>query len=189
MSLRTLPLIAALALGGCSLPAQTPLQYASLPNDAIAGAGDPLRTAATNTGFVFSAPAELAGRPASAARALAQMEYLAVEVPSNPRLTNVTGTVTTDLADARREWRTALGIAPGVAAQPVIDGLYAAARALSGGMPDAAAAALPTAIFQQGGQATLTRLAALPSLPLTNKAAVGAAEILRQQENTARGKL
>ena len=49
-------------------------------------------------------------------------------------------------------------------AQPVIDALYAAARALGSRQSSEAAAALPANLFPQGGAATLTRLAALPGL-------------------------
>ncbi|MFC7538902.1 hypothetical protein ACFQU2_04715 [Siccirubricoccus deserti] len=61
--------------------------------------------------------------------------------------------------------------------------------ALRAGQPEAAAAALPATIFPQGGQVTLTRLAALPDLPRTNTAAVGATEVLRRAEGDRRGRL
>ena len=182
-----LPFAAVVAVGACALP--PPPATASLPPDALVGAGDPLRTAVTNTSFAFSDRSRLAGQPAQAARALAQMEYLAVEMPTNPRLTSVSPTVLGQMVAARQEWRAALGVPAGIEAQPVIDSLYAASRALGTGQAEAAAAALPVAIFPQGGQATLTRLASLPSLPLTNQAAVGATDALRQRDNTSHPRL
>jgi hypothetical protein len=182
-----LPLAAVLAVGACALP--PPPATASLPPDAVVGAGDPLRSAVANTSVAFSNPDLLAGRPAQAARALAQMEYLAVEMPTNPQLTSVSPTVVSQMVAARQEWRAALGVPVGIEAQPVIDSLYAASRALGTGQAAAAAAALPVAIFPQGGQATLTRLAALPGLPLTNQAAVGAIDAIRQRDNSSRQRL
>lgn len=182
-----LPLFAALTLGACALP--PPPQSASLPADAVVGAGDPLRSAVANTSFAFSSQGPLSGRPAQAARAVAQMEWLTVEMPGNPRLTNISPTVFNQLVQARSEWRAALGIPAGVEAQPVIDSLYAAARALSTGQSGAAAAALPIAIFPQGGQATLGRLAALPGLPQTNQAAVGATDAIRESDSASSRRL
>jgi hypothetical protein len=185
---RFLPTAATLLLlGACAMPPPAP--SARLPYDALVGAGDPVRSAVASTSFAFSHQGQLAGQPADAARALAQMEYLAVELPNNPRFVGGPANLQTQMLQAREEWREALGIPPGLPPQPVIDSLYAAARALRAGQPEAAAAALPTAIFPQGGQVTLTRLAALPGLPRTNTAAVGATEVLRRAEGDRRGKL
>jgi len=181
-----LPLAALLALGACTLP--PPPETASLPADAVVGAGDPLNSAVANTSVAFSSPALLAGRPAQAARAVAQMEWLAVEMPTNPRLTSVSPSIIGQMAAARAEWRAALGIAPDAEAQPVINGLYAAARALNAQQGDPAAA-LSGPAFPQGGQATLTRLAALPSLPLTNSAAVTATDVIRQRDSQSNRRL
>jgi len=180
MITRLLPILVALAVAGCDLPPPPP--SASLPFDAVVGAGDPLRTAVSNTSNAFSSPRQLAGRPAQAAQAIAQMEFLATELPDNPRFTNTAATVGPQMIRARQEWRTALGIPADVPAQPVIDSLYAASRSLRNGQTGAAAAALPTSVFPQGGETALLRLASLPSLPMTNQAAVGAQEALRKHE-------
>jgi hypothetical protein len=180
-----LSVAAALTLGACT--ALPPLPTASLPYDAVIGAGDPLRTAVANTANAFSAPDRLAGQPARAARALAQMEYLAVELPDNARL-GALAPASGQFELARREWREALGIPADLPPQPVIDALYASARALSAGQSEAAAAALPASTFRQGGAATLMRLASLPSLPLTNRAAVAANDALRRHDGQGRGR-
>ena len=180
MSKAFLPLAILVSLSACGpQPAQL---NASLPFDAIQGAGDPLRSAAANTSVVFGSPQQLAGRPADAARAVAQMEYLAVQIPNNPRFPGISPTTGSQFAAARREWRTALGIPAEQPPQAVIESLYAASRALQAGQRDAAAAALPTSVFPQGGQTALLRLASLPSLPLTNDAAVTAAQTLQRTE-------
>jgi len=183
---RTLPVLAALALAAC---AGSLGPAASLPPDAVMGAGDPLRSAITSTSLAFASPSRLAGRPAEAARAIAQMEYLAVEIPGNPRLVGDSPTLDAQLRSARQEWRAALGIPPEVPAQAVIDSLYAAARALGTGQPATAASVLPAVAFPGGGQATLARLGDLPSLPHTNAAAVAATETLRGQEGPTSGRL
>jgi hypothetical protein len=188
MTRRFLPTAATLLLlGACAMPPASP--GARLPHDAMIGAGDPVRGAVASTSFVFSHQRQLAGQPADAARALAQMEYLAAELPNNPRFTSAPPNLQVQMLQAREEWREALGIPPGLPPQPVIDSLYAAARALGTGQQEAAAAALPPMVFPQGGQITLTRLAALPELPRTNAAAVGATEVLRRAEGDRRGKL
>lgn len=187
MTRRTILSIAAvLTLGACTnLP---PQPSAHLPYDAVIGAGDPMRMAVTNTANAFSSPGRLAGQPERAARALAQMEYLAVEIPDNPRLGGMAPS-RAQFEMARREWRDVLGIPAELPPQPVIDALYASARALSAGQSDAAAAALPASAFPRGGQATLARLASLPSLPLTNQAAVVANDVLRKHDGQGRGRL
>ena len=181
-----LPLAALLALGACG--PQPPAVFASLPPDAVVGAGDPLRSAVANTSVAFGSPQGLAGRPAEAARAVAQMEYLAVEIPNNPRYPGISPTVGEQFTLARREWRTALGIPEAEPPQAVIESLYAASRALRAGQQDAAAAALPASVFPQGGQTAMLRLASLPSLPLTNQAAVAATDALRRTDGAPRGR-
>ena len=79
-------------------------------------------------------------------------------------------------------------IPAGMPPQRVIDSLYASARALGSGQTEAAAAALPASVFPEGGAATLTRLASLPALPLTNQAAVDANDALRRQDGQGRGR-
>jgi hypothetical protein len=181
-----LPLTVLLALAACA--PQPPAVFASLPPDAVVGAGDPLRSAVANTSVAFGSPQKLAGRPADAAQAVAQMEYLAVQIPNNPRYPGVSPTVGTQFAEARREWRTALGIPGQEPPQSVIESLYAASRALRAGQQDAAAAALPASVFPQGGQTAMLRLASLPSLPLTNQAAVAATNTLRRGDGSPRGR-
>ena len=58
---------------------------ASLPADAVQGAGDPARAAILEAAYASGDPARLAGRPAEAARAVAELEYLASEIPTGAR--------------------------------------------------------------------------------------------------------
>jgi len=172
-TLLALPLLAA-----CT--AMPPGETASLPRDAVTGAGDPTRTAVLTTSSVFAQQRPAAGRPADAARAIAQMEFLAVDLPQNQSFTMASGTLAPQLRTARREWRSALDIAPQAQPQAVINALYAASRALESGQGDtAAAAALPSSIFRKGGAATLTQLAGLPHLPSTASASVTAQQAIQ----------
>ncbi|MBV1797833.1 hypothetical protein [Siccirubricoccus sp. G192] len=159
---RMLSLAALLPVLACS--AVPP--YASLPADAVVGAGDPTRAAIIGSAYAFSAPESVAGRPDAAARAAAQVEYLATEIPSGPRWYAFNPSITAELAAARDGLRTALGISPSAPPQAVVDGLYAASRALRAGDQAGAGQALQAPVFRDG-QATLLRLASLPPLPRT----------------------
>ncbi len=176
-------LLLALGLGACTLPSMASLglpteQTASLPEDAYNGAADPMRSAINNTTVAFSSPSQLAGKPVQAARSVAEMEYLNVEVTTNPRSFGGSTTATTIFPLAQREWRAALGISPNAAPQAVIDSMFAAVRALQGGQPHSAEVVLSQPIFTLGGPATLVRLANLPNLPVTNNAAQEASRVL-----------
>lgn len=140
--------------------------FARLPNDAVVGAGDPTRAAIIGSAYAFGAPSSMAGRPAAAARAAAQVEYLATEIPTGPRYTEYSPLVGLELLAARDELRAALGIAPGASPQAVVDGLYAVSRALGAEDGPGATRALTSPVFRDG-PATFTRLASLPPLPRT----------------------
>lgn len=169
-----LPLV---LLAGCAAEGLATPDPARLPRDSIDGAGDPTSAAVIRTAFAFANQSSLNGRPGDAARAIADMEYLAASLPSNPRFQQRDPLLPVRLAQARTEWRQALGIAPGQPAQPLIDRLYAVWRAMNAGDTAAAAAALPPTLIPPGGQAVLAKLAALPPLPQTAQAANAAARV------------
>jgi hypothetical protein len=68
-----------------------------------------MRSAVFSANAVFAQRSPAAGHPAEAARAIAQMEFLAVDLPQNNNLTNASATLVPDLNIARREWRGARG--------------------------------------------------------------------------------
>jgi hypothetical protein len=140
---------------------------ASLPYDAALGAADPTRAAIFSTAYAFNNPGGL-GTPAIAARAAANVEYLAVSLPHDVRYGS-SPTVNLQMAAARQEMHGALGIVEGASPQLVVNGLYAASRALAAGGNEAAANALSPAVFTNGGE-TLRRLAAMGPLPRTAEA-------------------
>jgi hypothetical protein len=163
----SLPLV---ACGGPAPP------HASLPQDAVAGAGDPTRAAIVSTAYAFNTPASIARRPGEAARAAAQVEHLATEIPYGPRWSEFSPLVGRELVTARGELRAALGVSPDAPPQAVVDALYAASRALAAGDGLEAERLLPPPAFRDG-RTTLARLASLPPLPRT-----GAATALTERE-------
>ena len=168
--------ILALALGACgTLPPP-----ASLPADAAWNLADPTQTAILNTAYVFAAPARLARDPAGAALAIAQAEHVAVALRHDQRFIDFVPTPQLLFEIARPEWRAALGIADAAPPQSVIDALFSARRALQANDLAAAAASLHAPVFTEGGDAVLTRLANLPSLPRTAAAAAAAASELQR---------
>ncbi len=181
-------LLTVLALAGCA-PAGPPGPTATLPPDAVQGAGDPTRAAIIGAAYVFGSPGSVAGRPAEAARAVAQYEYLTVEIPTGPRWIGFSPLAGVQLVKGRDEVRGAIGISPAAPPQAVIDALYTASRALRAGDGPAAERILAAPLFQPGGTAMLQRLAALPLLPQANVAtSLTASELDRQDRQDGRGR-
>lgn len=179
-----LVLAAALPLAACVLPAAGPT--ASLPLDATQGAGDPTRSAIFTTAYAFNNPGGLAD-PSVAARAAANVEWLATTIPQNPRYSYVS-TLGGQLAQAREELHAALLIQPNAPPQAVVDGLYGASRALRFNDRAGAAQALPAIAFPDA-PGTLRRLASLPPLPLTATATAAAErELYRDDQERLNGR-
>jgi hypothetical protein len=162
-----------LAAAACAPFGQRPQQHGSvsLPADAVQGAGDPTRAAILNAAYAFGSPA---GRPAEAALAVAQLEYLASEIPGGARWREFDPTVGLALRNAREEVRSALGIQAQAPPQAVVDALFGASRALRANDNAAARRILAPPVFPNGAQ-TLQRLADLPLLPTANQATSRAA--------------
>ena len=158
-------LLVLLPLVGCA-PAGP---FATLPRDATIGVGDPTRAAVIGNAYAFATTDVMAGHPEAAARAAAQVEYLASEIPAGPRWVDFNPTVGLALVDARAELRSALGVAPNAPPQAVVDGFYAASRALVRGDQAAARQALAAPDFPDA-PTTLQRLAGMPALPRTRSA-------------------
>ena len=160
--LPALGLAVALTLAAC---APVPPPWVTLPPDLIQGAGDPSRAAILEAAAAFGNPASLQGQPARAARAVAELEYLAVAIPYYPRWQNFAAGIGVSLQQARAEARAALGIPTDAAPQAVMDGLFNAARFLRASDQAGALAALAPPTFSLGGAETLARLGNLPALP------------------------
>lgn len=168
-------------LAGCAGAVQQPPNgWATLPNDSVVGAGDPVRAAILNAAYVLGSPGSVAGQPDQAAQALANYEFLTVELPYGPRWRGMNAAVSTELVAGQREVVSAFGIAPNAPTQQVVDGLYGASRALRAGDRAAAERILSPPAFTLGGPATVQRLAAMPVLPRAAAAtSLAAAELDR----------
>ena len=185
--LTSLALALGLGLAACTAY-QEPAPSVTLPRDAVQGATDPLRASLALTSSVFARPQRLAGQPALAARAIASMEYLTVDLPENARTRGNVGAIVPQLTQARVEWREVLGIAPDAPPQQVINQLFAAARQLDLGDQQAALQALSSPVFSKGGAATLAVLSDLPPLRLTNVAAVNVSQALQSSDALGSGR-
>jgi hypothetical protein len=180
--MRAVALCAAALLAG-SIAACTPgrdyspRDWVSLPPDSVQGAGDPTRSAILNTAYAFGTPASLAGRPAEAAVAAAQLDYLASEIPYGPRWREFDPTVGLLLQRARNEVRDYLGVSQEAAPQVVVDSLYNASRALRANDRAAAERLMAPPVFPDSRR-TLGHLAAMPLLPTANHATTRAAQEL-----------
>jgi hypothetical protein len=163
--------VAACAPGADVVPVVIPTEQVALPPNSVEGAGDPTRAAVSRVAESFANPGVLIQRPGAAARAIADMEYLAAWLPRDPRYTERGNLLAGKLQQAKAEWRAALGIPLAQPAQPIITAMYNSWTATQQGNRQAAATALP------GGEPMFTRLAALPPLPRTAEAATLAAQI------------
>jgi hypothetical protein len=156
-------------LAGCNQP---PPPEAQLPGP---GGGvvtlDPTRQAILHAAYALAGAAPLHGRPWEAAQALSELEFLAVELRWNMRWTQMSPLAVMAFEQARPEWRAALGIAPEVPPQAVIDALTRVRVAYGAQDPAGAVTALAPPVFMPGGAAAAARLSALPGLPMSARAA------------------
>ena len=165
-----LPVLLLALLAACA-EMRTPAPASRIPPGLGVVAGDPLPAIATEAAAALAdAGATLAGRPAATARAIGQMEMLAVELRADPRWAPLPTAVGAELRVAWLEWRAALGIRAGAPAGAVAAALGRAAIALGANDARAAAASLDPALFEPGGSVTLARLAAPGPLPASRSA-------------------
>ena len=162
----------ALALGllaGCANRPPPPIAF--LPANPDNPLADPARQAILHTAYVFGDPRSLAGRPAEAAQAISEAEFLAIELNFGARWIEMQPLAQMAFVQARPEWRGALGIDESAPAQAVIDAMTRVRMGIGAQDTAAAAAALMPPLVTPGGAMSLTRLDALPPLPRTAWAA------------------
>jgi hypothetical protein len=174
MPLRFLPAqalstLTLLLLSACAIPASGP-SVPDVPLPPVQGSGDAGHQAVMTADAAFSDVRQLAERPAAAARASAQMEWMAATLPRLASWTETSPLLPGALSAGRSELRTALGIASNVPPDVAARGLLAAASALEAGQQAAALSALDPLAPGQGAQ-ILTQLRNLPALPRTRFAA------------------
>jgi len=157
--------LALLALGGCAEMLR-PRVAAPPPAGLLPPMADPVggALAATTTAFTDQGAA-LRGRPAQAARAAAQFEYLADQAPA---WTPVSPAAEIALAAARAEIRAAAGVPDTATPGQTMVALTNAANALDRQNQGAALAALAPV----GGEPTLRRLSDLGALPNAEQATI-----------------
>ncbi|WP_439598171.1 hypothetical protein [Falsiroseomonas sp.] len=178
--------LAALALlllaGGCT--PMPPPESVALPASAqTAGAGDPTRGAILASSYAFATPARLQGQPEAAARALAQLEYLTVELGQGGAWRDMHPLVGLELRQARAEARQALGFRADAAPQVAVDALYGTAAALGQGNRAAALATLAPLAPPGAAEQALARLSELPPLPRAASATALARDALNRRDN------
>ncbi|GGI97769.1 hypothetical protein [Neoroseomonas lacus] len=134
----------------------------TLPGTTAAGAADPVVPVGQAMVAFFRSPQP--NQPAVAARAIADLEWLADSLPRNPRWNQASSVGLNGLQQARWEARRALGIPERAAAQAVINGLSAAAQAIEANDQAALARALPRSVFPVGPREMVSRLSAPPQI-------------------------
>ena len=164
-------LAAFFALGGCA----TPVPPVVLPEAVQRPTQEPMETALRGAAGTFASPGRMQGHPNEVAIAVAELEFLAVEIPAGRASRDFGSLVGPGLQAARHEVRRWLSIPEEAPPQAVIDALVFASAAPGG----EGASRLSQDFFAAGGSETWRRLAALPRLPQANSATQRA---LRQWE-------
>ncbi|MDO9500527.1 hypothetical protein [Falsiroseomonas sp.] len=183
MRLRLAALAAGLLLAAGCAPMPPP-EFVNLPPSAESpGAGDPTRGAILASSYAFGTPSSLAGDPAAAAEALAQLEYLTAELGFGGAWRDMHPLVSTELRLARAEARAALGFRQEASAQDAVDSLYGASAALRRGDRAAAGTRLAPLAGPGGADAALARLADLPPLPRAAAATARARDALNRRDS------
>jgi hypothetical protein len=133
--------------------------------------------ALNQSSWAFAAPQRTRGNPIDAARAVIAIEYLADELPANPRWIGISGGTTAPMVRAREDTRRVLGIVPNAPPQLVVDALLRLTTALREGDQSAVMQSLSTPVFTLPPTRTLTILSNLPYIQSANLATVTAAGV------------
>ena len=143
---------------------------AQLPASAQDRGSDPDMAAAEQAQQAFADASRTYGRPIEAARAAASLDYLAGEIYTSPRWSNIDPGTKEELLEGRQELREALGVSPVATSQEVVDRLTAASNALAANDQASAERALGAPVFPAGGEKTLATLANMPYLRIASVA-------------------
>lgn len=174
MPRRWILLLASLIVSGCAAVTPPP-DTARLPPNAFGTYADGDIGAINQAAWAFANPARTRNDPADSARAVAAVDYLAGALWTNPRWDFMSPLTKLEMLQARREVRSALGIAPAAPSQEVVNRTLFAADALVAGNHDAARAAFQPPVFGLGPERTLAVLSAMPFLREANIATQHAA--------------
>jgi hypothetical protein len=163
------PLFAPL-VAGC-VPVTRPVPFVPVPASLRTGVGDPPVAAIGTINYVFGQPGRVAGRPAEAADAIAQLEWLVTEFATDQRWIAMPPLVLPSLRAGRDEVRQAFGIAAEATPAEVVVAFDGAAQGLRGFDVTGAGDALEPLVGRNGIGPALERLANLPPLPRAARAA------------------
>jgi hypothetical protein len=155
-----------LALAGCA-DITPPPDTAVIPaSAALTWQGD--FPAILHAQWAWADPARTHGLPAQGALAVAEVDYLAGALSSNPGYAALSAFAKMRMLQARADVRHALGITSDAPSQAVVDAMLATQAALDAGDQAGALAALSTPIFTLGAAPTLALLGALPYVQTAN---------------------
>jgi hypothetical protein len=158
----------AAALAGCAHIAPQP-DTASIPVWAApTWQGDYI--AILHAQWAWANPSRTHGLPAQGALAVAEIDYLAGTLSTNPGWAALSAFAKMRMLQARVAVRAAVGIARDASSQAVVDAMLAVQAALEGGDRQAALTALNAPIFTLGPERTLALLGALPYVEVANVA-------------------
>lgn len=170
-----LPAAICLSLAACATAPAISAGY--LPADAFGNTvqGEDITVAATNDAlYAFAHPAQLNGRPADMALAVASLDALAGQFANNGRWAGSGGTAAMQLVDARMQVRELLGVPETTQSQSLIDHLVAASHDLDNGNTQAASAALSGPDFAKPSAEILAVLGHFPYIATADSALVAA---------------
>jgi len=167
-------LAAALAAAGCAA-ATPPPDTATIPLWAAPYWPDD-DTAIMHAEWAWADPARTHGIPAEGTRAVAEIDYLAGELSSNPRWVGMSPFAKMRMLQARGDVRRVLGIAPDAPSQAVVTPLIAALAAMDAGNQRQVMASLSSPVFTLGPERTLAALSTLPYVQTANLGTTMAAQ-------------
>ncbi len=173
---RRLWLLAALIPAACGT-ILAPADTARMPPGVFEGT-DPDVPAVQYAAYAFASSSRTYGNPAAGAQAVLALDYIAGQINSDPRWTNISTGTKVQLLDAREQARAALGIAPNAPSQQVVDSLVAVRNDLRANDQAGAQAAVTNPAFTKTPAETLQLLANLPYLQAVNLATTHASEEL-----------
>jgi hypothetical protein len=154
-------LLAASALEACA-PKPPDFNYT--------GSYEPIYYAMTTAQQNLSSLAQYRGKPAQAARALAQYEFIIQELSDEVVTVSFPPASQPLIAQGHQEILDVLGIAPFTPPRSISIGLRRFANATQNGNPAGAQAALAQPFFTRGPQATAATLGNLPPMPAVESA-------------------
>jgi hypothetical protein len=156
---------AMLGLAGCAQGDLSGANTASMPLNPSGGPELNQGQAISLAGWALANPANTAGKPGVAARALAAEDWLAGQTMLYGNFGSYAPGGELSWSTLRQQARAAIGVAPNAPSQEVVSRLLAASDALEAGNEAAAKAQLASPVFTLGPDRTLAALSSLPPLP------------------------